>query len=284
MPLIVYPEYDGPKLKQQELIKGGLPNRTRVQKQRHNKEIHDIIKKIKHYKLFFTPIEESVPVSITRGHAKYASNTTRQAGHQNISQYFASQQTQSNLVSKIKDAHDYLLKSIKKLREHGIVHFDLRQNNIIMDSINHVPIITDFDMAFVQGQNIQIPPGFHPGWPLDVYLIAHAQKHPTMPITQDKLDEITNQHNFPHEFKQKVDEFYKAYIGKPWQSLLPEQTTSPFTKDVLFTWDVYALAVLFRFIIEDYAEKNTQTEPQAKLLAEYKQHLNKIIYSLPNER
>ena len=105
-----------------------------------------------------------------------------------------------------------------------------------------------------------------------------------MPITQDKLDEITNQHNFPHEFKQKVDEFYKAYIGKPWQSLLPEQTTSPFTKDVLFTWDVYALAVLFRFIIEDYAEKNTQTEPQAKLLAEYKQHLNKIIYSLPNER
>ena len=54
------------------------------------------------------------------------------------------------------DTFQYLLKSIQRLKNIGIIHNDLKRNNILYDAYNECPIIIDFGMS-IRTASIQDP-------------------------------------------------------------------------------------------------------------------------------
>ena len=54
----------------------------------------------------------------------------------------------STFYEHLRDAYMYLANAIEELRSQQIVHFDLKENNVMYSDKLHVPIIIDFGMSF----------------------------------------------------------------------------------------------------------------------------------------
>lgn len=54
----------------------------------------------------------------------------------------------SQYIKRITETHLYLLESITELNKKGVVHMDLKNNNIMYDSQNNVPIVIDFGLSY----------------------------------------------------------------------------------------------------------------------------------------
>lgn len=52
-------------------------------------------------------------------------------------------------ITKIIEIHIYLLESIQLLQSKNIVHFDLKENNILYDENNDIPIIIDYGLSLL---------------------------------------------------------------------------------------------------------------------------------------
>jgi len=53
------------------------------------------------------------------------------------------------LIINLINSYNHLLKSLSKLKMNGIVHFDIKGNNIIFNSVTKVPIIIDFGLSIL---------------------------------------------------------------------------------------------------------------------------------------
>ena len=53
------------------------------------------------------------------------------------------------LINKIKHTYTYLLYSLHKLNSHGVIHNDIKENNIMIDDNTQNPIIIDFNLSFL---------------------------------------------------------------------------------------------------------------------------------------
>jgi serine/threonine protein kinase len=49
---------------------------------------------------------------------------------------------------QIAETHMYLLKSLSILNENGVLHLDMKENNVMYDETNHVPIIIDYGLSY----------------------------------------------------------------------------------------------------------------------------------------
>lgn len=146
-------------------------------------EISTIIKTIKNYDLFFAPIISSCPISFEklknqqdcgviekRIQTQSNKNTTFQSNkiryilgktlgetvEDKINEYNYRQQTQNQIQNTrrqkhpfyfVLEMHNYLLKSFSKMKIKKLIHYDLKQNNVLFDIQNNVPILIDFGMS-----------------------------------------------------------------------------------------------------------------------------------------
>ena len=49
---------------------------------------------------------------------------------------------------QLAETHMYLLKSLSILNENGVLHLDIKENNVMYDEMNHVPIIIDYGLSY----------------------------------------------------------------------------------------------------------------------------------------
>ena len=49
---------------------------------------------------------------------------------------------------QLAETHMYLLKSLSILNENGVLHLDVKENNVMYDDTNHVPIIIDYGLSY----------------------------------------------------------------------------------------------------------------------------------------
>lgn len=142
-------------------------------------EIGKKIQTIPKYAYYFAPILENCPVSVSTIHkykldktcgpiretlkmsktnSMFTSNKIRYVGKQTLDDYLYNQITKCEhikdcmnglhqYIKKIIRSNLYLLKGIQKLSEKGIVHLDIKANNVMYDSTNDVFIFIDFGFA-----------------------------------------------------------------------------------------------------------------------------------------
>ena len=169
---------------------------------------------------------------------------------------------------KTKEAFSYVMFSIDLLIEKGIVHYDIKNNNIMYDLLNHSPIIIDFGLSFEFAKlNIEmISKIFNnielfPFWCIDIYIlsffsvkISTKEKNFESSSLEEIIDlfyenlkktdifteeELTNN-------KKENESFLKPFLNGTWDNLLKELLKEQF----VFTWDKYCTCLTFISIMK----------------------------------
>ena len=161
--------------------------------------ISNIIKNIPNYAFCFAPLLESCSISISKIDkeeqdkceilyndpqidGKYISTKIRYIGDINIEDYFLSLPENENIITKkIYNTYYYLLKSLEKLSQTGIIHYDIKEKNIMYDINNHSPIIIDFGLSFIannlpleQQGDAFYTDDFYPYWCIDIVILSYV--------------------------------------------------------------------------------------------------------------
>lgn len=228
--------------------------------------IGEIIRtKIPNYQHYFSPVLETCPVNL----AKVAKDDIDQCEfiHKDILtgkplEYIASKLkyiegvTLDEYVSKhptpeiVEHLTKALTNSVKKLASIGIVHFDIKENNVIVKN-NGTPIIIDFGIAI----NMNDPdrpmneifyayaPTYEP-WCPEIHIISYYVQHPqTKKVTKAKIMEIFQDSNRQDSNSQ---DYANKYDGK---------TSAYVIKELLKTykmWDQYAVEKMMTEVSQKY--------------------------------
>jgi len=295
-----------------------------------------IKEKIKRYNTMFSPILSSCPVNIGAiskselekcevftKHAErdtemetmiskieYKSYKMKYAGKDSLGKYFLSllHKTPKKIIKRIFETHIYLLKSLDKLikLDKPIIHYDLKDNNIIYNEDLDVPIIIDFGLSFELTPEKKYEHAIayeqyfyfyetYPPWCIEMVLLSYIvqkivdqqQQDITSKIEEPNIVElktictnfITENDIFkyciaPEEseiMKQGLHQFVSSYLGKSWETMFQDLQKS------YATWDHYSIAVIFLLYFKDMFTNIT-----SPIITDYKSVLKTIILSVPS--
>jgi serine/threonine protein kinase len=111
----------------------------------------------------------------------------------------------------------YVLQSAKMLNEKGIVHFDIKEQNIIYNEYIQAPILIDFGLSFIP--TITLPDDIfytkrvYPYWCIDIYILSYIVNR-TIEETIDE-DTILSPSEFDLKNERvteiKIDELLRTY-------------------------------------------------------------------------
>ena len=284
---------------------------TKVQKQTtlsyRELMISEKIKKIKDYNQYFAPILKTCTVSVANisgdeikkcdfmtNNKQIVSNKLRYVGKNTLEEYVIQLlRTKPALyIETVYDSFFYLLNSIRVLFTNNIVHFDMKENNIMYDERENKPIIIDFGISFdtkmVQNKLDEVfyTEGFdYPPWCFEIALcsyIVNSNKKMEEKIDIEKMKEkvlffIKSNgifglfiENETTEYIAKLNLYIENHGKLTYTVFIHELCKS------MDSWDIYALAVTYTKIL--YI---TYTQD---FMGRFNQLLKDIILSAPNER
>ena len=309
---------------------------SKLQRNQENSEreanLGKIIKeKIKKHNTMFAPIIDSCLINIkvlpqselekcdiitkdieTGTQSEYKSYKLRFAGKQSLGNYFLSllTTTPTKIIKRIIETHIYLLKSLDKLSklDPPIIHYDLKENNIMYDEEMKLPIIIDFGLSFELNpeQNFDNAIALeqyyvfyekYPPWCIELVLLSYiVQKiinnnKITNQSISSKIQEIdiTNLHNIcavfisennvyrnisdddRNKFKHTLHDFIESYLGKTWEIMFQDLQKG------YASWDNYSLSVIFSNSIMDITSRISNI-----ILDDYNAILKKVLLGVPN--
>ena len=250
------------------------------------------IKKMKHFKDHFAPIIDSCPVSIgniaddeikkcdvvNNTNIKYVSNKISFVGNKTLGDYLIElyEISPKTFFKMIFQTHIDLLVSVRMLSDANIIHMDLKENNIMMNSKNK-SIIIDFGLSIDISQiktNDDLKKTFwifedYSPWCFDINTINSITQSKNIIIDSTYATEndinlsckqfidnsellhlkfgdnpVFNEKDLD-DFKTNLVNFMKPFINQSWKSVI----------DALLkfshTWDVYALSYIYLSIIKN---------------------------------
>jgi len=294
--------------------KGGIDQEnfiTKVQKQTalSNRElvISEKIKKIKNYNRYFAPILKTCTISVgnisgdevkkcdfMKNNKQIISNKLRYVGKNTLEEYLIDTlRTKPSLyIETVYDSFFYLLKSIRVLFANGIVHFDMKENNIMYDERQNIPIIIDFGISFDMNMlenhlsEVFYTEGFdYPPWCFEIALcsyIVNSDKKMEEKINIEKMKEkvlffIKSNALFElmteterKEYITKLNHYIENHGRFTYKEFIHELCKS------MESWDMYALAVIYmKLLYHTYTHEFTPR---------FIQLLKDVIFTAPNER
>jgi serine/threonine protein kinase len=300
---------------------------TKIQKNKRaiENELHisNKIRKISGYTRFFAPVLKHCPVKIQKDtfdklrkcdvfkddgpeEAKsYVSTKIRYVGDLNLRKIAI---TKSALIPFLIKTHIYVLKGLEKLFGAGVVHYDIKNNNIMYDRRLDVPIIIDFGLSFSidelnTAENFKkyfFVFEYYSWWPIDIVMcsfiaqeIGFGEMNYTL-VSEEQLElvfkvffygkdnidgdvlndmfssEMVNGPEKQRKFHESNKIYFERFIGKPWRELYDDLMTHA------NTWDNYSVASTILDILNEL-QKNTPGTA-------YVDVLEQIVYSTPDAR
>jgi len=285
-------------------------------------KISALVVKIPHFSKYFAPILKPPCqvelASIQEGEiekcdfikkktdTKWKINTLRYVGKQTLIDHVLHiyLKQNKNFLFKFLETQLHLLNGFSKLQKAGVIHNDVKDNNIICDS-NGTPIIIDFGLSVVlttatQENSRQLffnyDPDYYP-WVIDFQISAFGSTRlPSTvdrwfesPVTSEQINtvitDIVNlnvglQSFFTETERQQygwtMRTFFTKYVGTKWGTMINELMT--FSK----SWDNYSLAMTYLCILYDL--KISETESSIPKIAEYIKVIKQIILAAPDKR
>jgi serine/threonine protein kinase len=166
------------------------------------------------------------------------------------------------IITYILDSYQFLLNNLKMLNDSGIIHFDLKIPNILIEEKTKTPIIIDFGLSIpiadIRPETYKTyfysySPKYYI-WPVDVHVINYLVNVKST-LTKDALKELVNVYistntavklfsdNFIEKFTKLIVDVYSKYIGMSANIVIKELIKN------CKTWDNYALSVMFLNLI-----------------------------------
>lgn len=295
---------------------------TKIQSEKANSDketkIGYKIKKIKGYSKYFAPILKTCNISlanikndeirkcdfIDNDTTKIISNKMKYVGDKTLLDYFIHilEEKPDNISDTIFECYLHLLEGIEILQQNNIIHYDLKENNIMFDETQDYPIIIDFGLSF-ETSNLQnykrLVEAFYvyapdyKTWCFETniisYIINNIQENDLDDnISISFLNEVTddifkknlmftqlnnsNLQGLNEKYKQSLKDFITQYSDLSYRELIDNLLTFS------YSWDNYSLAVIFLYSI--YELKLNEIYIMTKLITLLKQ----IIFSTPSAR
>lgn len=288
---------------------------TKVQKKENTSEnelkIGKIIQKIKLFEMYFAPIISSCPIQLAKieqeeiekcelfkDDAKFISNKIRYVGENTLQKHLMSRLHSDiyTFLPHFLETHIYLIHCLEKLANINVVHYDIKENNIIFDAVNHVPIIIDFGISFdvklVEKKDFEkvfysYYDKYSP-WCLEITMISFIVKEndwDIRPISVEKLNTMIDLF-FANNYVMIIiakERDIKPYI-KQWKATVRKfihKKGMVFVKELLKkwdTWDHYSISVTYLFMLYDFHWFSKD------FLFQYQTLLMDHILSIPEKR
>jgi len=296
------------------LLKPSFITKIQSEKENSDKEtkIGYKIKKIKGYSKYFAPILKTCNISIANikndeikkcdfidnKTTKIISNKMKYVGDKTLFDYFLSilEETPNKINDVMFDCYLHLLEGIELLQQNNIIHYDLKENNIVFDEQQNYPIIIDFGLSF-ENSNLHkykylteafyvYGPEYKP-WCIEIHIICfilhnidekELDKQISLHYLNDVVDDFLKENTFFKYFKESevfkhygntLKDFLKQYSELSYNDLISELIKYN------YSWDNYSLAVIFLYFIVKL--KSDSVKPLFKLLKE-------IIFTTPDAR
>ena len=304
--------------------------------------VSEKIKRIEGYARFFAPVLKNCDVRIAKQHSSellkcgifdnkdtnnslsrsYVSTKIRFVGDMDLSKYLLFTVKPARFLSELWRTHSYILKAIHKMTLNGIVHYDLKENNIMFDEALNLPIIIDFGLSFLK---TDLNPGNFESifflfadynyWCVDIIACSYifnevgyersktetVREHELLEIykvflygtnhisTHGKLANLSfefhsdNSSETLDEFKMKYMKYFGRFVGKTWWSVYEELIK------FVDTWDNYSAAAIYTILLKDARRANKSLYDKVigknrERADRYINGLKRIIYAMPNER
>ena len=233
--------------------------------------IGKIIETIKNADYFFSPVDSASNINVGKMNKKIASPCDmlknyksdqfilmkiKYIGKNNFQEYFLNLKDNKNAFLYLIETYKRLLSGIDILNKNRLVHFDLKDNNIMFSETKIIPIIIDFGLSIRLDEvkknldkyfYIYAPDYYY--WPLEVHYlnyIIHIDPNPTQDdITTMAVMYVKN--NTVLEKYFSID-FRKNYFKKCLKILEKYRKTKNIINKILEkanTWDNYTLSLLY---------------------------------------
>ncbi len=273
--------------------------------------IGQLVKHIPQFSRFFAPIIASCPAKITKkvsdgctvienGSTSFASNKIRYVGKQTLGEYVIEK---PELVrERFVRSKKHLVRAINKLNGHGVIHFDVKQNNVMYDARLKVPVFIDFGLS-IRVKDILGSAGreklhktfytfnTYDYWPVEVCMFGFAftelgvdeasQRRITSADIDRVLDVFVNGkmdrdgNKLPNNlfsskyiglsadsFILSAQTYFGKYVGKTWTAMYDEMMDAGVWK----RWDKYGLDATYIFMAEDANEDLSDLVPKIQML------------------
>ena len=184
-----------------------------------------------------------------------------------IIDYFTHPDTdKKEILTYILYSYDYLLQNIETLNKHGIIHFDLKLSNILIEKSKKIPIIIDFGLSIplndIRPETYKkyfyaYSPSYYI-WCIEIHIICYLVKVNPV-LTKDALVELVNEYvknniglkifsdAFVWRFRDTAVDYYTKHI------IDTGATRDEIIKKLLKhieTWDSYSLSLMFLCFIQ----------------------------------
>lgn len=299
--------------------------------------IGKMIKKIDNYGEYFAPIIETCELSIANiktdkikhcdlineSEKVYEMNKLRYVGKNTLGKYLLQvlNRTPKQLIRMLINTHQDLLIGYDKLFTAGIIHMDIKENNVMIEDTTGNPIIIDFGLSAIvknlaedDYKNVFFTyASDYAPWCIDICMLsymANELKNEKAPpgmlgfIGVDENKEISWKEGIVT--KEHITKVINDFITKniAMIKLLNETQRTKYTKTLhdyfgafvgkrwielceellknIASWDSYAVSVMYLFFIKDI--ELHKVEVDASSWKSYKSLLESMIISSPNER
>jgi hypothetical protein len=283
-----------------------------------------IIDGVSQYDYYFAPILKSCSIDIgmieddeikkcdlvsndkKSNEKDYISSTLKYIGRNSVCEYLDSEKKNSTHIKKILESHLHLILGLEKLlsMEDPIIHYDLKNGNIMYDESYNVPIMIDFGLSYTRSELFSSPMNLealdkifyvyyekYSAWNIDVVLLSYI----TQEIAIKEEININSQILKPYyeNLIQVVDDFIEG--SEMFETEEERELFSKDTKEYLSlyykktintlidglrnkwkTWDNYSIAAMFYLYLQ-----NNKALYENKYAIPYKKMLKEIIYSTP---
>lgn len=289
---------------------------TKVQKQQHISEKETIIgkeiQKIVQYEKYFAPIINTCPINLkkinnkeitkcnfidTNKIDKYESNQILFVGNDTLYSYINNIINTKQFLKKTLNVYISILEGLQKLYEKGgIIHLDIKENNIMISNQGK-PKIIDFGLSYIL-KNINktnykdvffvYAPEYAP-WCIEIIVInyiIHKLNIEWMDkeITIEILDKIVNEYiKYNYAINELFTEKEKIIIKENYINYLKSKITTgeEMIKELMNTsktWDTYSLNISFLYLF------NLIGITHSDIIKKIQQTIKEQIICSPNDR
>lgn len=292
-------------------------------------EISKVIRTIPHYDNHFAPILESVPVTlgkidpnevkkckfITDVNKTYYSDRIKYVGDRTLAEYFLDiyMVHPKEFIRTFINSHRDLVYSLQLLAEKQIIHYDLKENNIMVEhakkSPHYVfkPIIIDFGLSYdfsklsdddttPYEELFYIDVFDYPPWNIEITIIAKLIH--TVPnwdkstVTIDQINKLIDQYVSKNpifmnvntseparitEYTTNLKQYFRGLVNTNNQCFI-------FIKNLcknMATWDNYSMAIIYLQLLEVLHMEEIDNN---KLLTKYTELIYSVIFAMPDKR
>ena len=179
-----------------------------------------------------------------------------------IIEYFTHPDTEKKeILTYIFYSYDYLLRNIETLNKNGIIHFDLKLSNLLIEKSKKIPIIIDFGLSIpiddIRPETYKkyfyaYSPSYYV-WCIEIHIICYLVKVNPV-LTKDALKELIDKYvqsniglkifsdTFVQRFRDTALDYYTKHLVDSGAS--KDEIIKKLLKYIQ-TWDSYSLSLMF---------------------------------------